>query len=105
MYADGLMRNNFALSDAVGIYSLVSRMRLVAPKSVVLEAAAAVKTIVERYGQENLSLEDLPKAALSSKVDPLYQFSTTCLQDLIDLAQSTWRLSNGESKSLIDSGR
>ncbi|WP_263381397.1 hypothetical protein [Granulicella arctica] len=89
LYGDGLIRNAFAMSDAVGIYALVSRMRLVAPDSVIVAAEAVVKTIIERYGQDNLSLEDLPKAALAAKIDPLNQFSTRCRQDLRVLAQST----------------
>jgi hypothetical protein len=89
LYADASTRSSFALSDAVAIYALVSRIRLVAPDSVVQAAEEVVKTIVERYGKDNLGLDDLPRVALSAGIDPLYQFSKTCRQDLRSLAHPT----------------
>ena len=89
LYADALTSSMFKVSEVVGIYALVSRIRLIAPNTAVLAAEAVVTTIIERYSEENLTLEDLSKAASSVKLDQLHQFSTTCRQDLSQLAQTS----------------
>ena len=86
LYADAITSNTFQMNDAVGLYALVSRMRLVAPPRVVAAAEAAARKILERYKADNVPLENLPVSALSSGLDPLQEFSTTCRGDLLDLA-------------------
>src|SRR5437870_3443321 len=45
LYGDALTRNEFQLKDAVGLYALVSRIRLVASPPVVVAAEEVAKTI------------------------------------------------------------
>ena len=86
LYADAVTSNTFQMNDAVGLYALVSRIRLVAPPPVVKAAEAATRRILERYKADNVPLEQLPVSALSSGLDPLQDFSTTCREDLFALA-------------------
>jgi hypothetical protein len=55
--------------------------------SVVDAAEEIVRNIVQRYGEINVTLEDLRDAALAAKADPLKRFSTTCRKDLQRLAR------------------
>jgi len=87
LHADAMTKNIFDLNELVSLYALTSRIRLVSPDDVVHAAEEIVRNIVRRYGEINVSLEDLREAALATKADPLKQFSTTCRKDLQRLAR------------------
>ncbi len=87
LHADAMTKNIFDLNELVSLYALTSRIRLVSPDEVVRAAEELVKDIVQRYGDANLSLEDLREAALAATADPLKRFSTTCRKDLLRLAR------------------
>jgi hypothetical protein len=82
-----MTKNIFDLNELVSLYALTSRIRLVSPDDVVRAAEELVKDIVQRYGETNMTLEDLREAALAAKADPLKRFSTTCRKDLMRLAR------------------
>jgi len=86
LYAEAATSNTFQINDAVGLYALVSRMRLVAPPPFVEAAETAARNILERYKADNIPLASLPISALSSGLDPLQKFSMTCRTDLLDLS-------------------
>ncbi len=87
LHADAMTRNIFDLNELISLYALTSRIRLVSPDDVVRAAEELVKDIVQRYGETNMTLEDLREAALAAKADPLKRFSTTCRKDLQRLAR------------------
>ena len=84
-FADAMTSSALNLNDVVTLYALLSRIRLVATTPVVATADALVKTVVQRYGDENVSLEGLRTAALAATSDPLSAFSTACRKDLQQL--------------------
>jgi hypothetical protein len=86
LYGDAMTQSNYSLNELVTLYSLVGRIRLSASEPVMTAAEAVVKLIVSRYGEENLTLEDLRSAALSSETDPFHLFSTACRRDLYSLS-------------------
>jgi hypothetical protein len=86
LYGDAMTQNSYSLNELVTLYSLVGRIRLSASEPVMTAAEAVVKLIVSRYGEANLTLEDLRAAALSSKTDPFHLFSTACRRDLYSLS-------------------
>jgi hypothetical protein len=69
-YADALTQNSYTLDGLVTLYSLVGRIRLTASEPVINAAEEVVKLIVVRYGEENLTLDELRTAAASAQVDP-----------------------------------
>jgi len=87
LHADAMTKNIFNLNELVSLYALTSRIRLVSPDDVVDAAEEIVRNIVQRYGEINVTLEDLREAALAAKADPLKRFSTTCRKDLQRLAR------------------
>ncbi len=87
LHADAMTQNTFDLNELVSLYALTSRIRLVSQDDVVQAAEETVRSIVQRYGEINVTLEDLREAALAAKADPLRRFSTTCRKDLQRLAR------------------
>jgi hypothetical protein len=86
LYADAMTQSNYTINELVTLYSLVGRIRLSASDPVVRAAEDVVQRIVARYGEANLTLEDLRAAALASKADPFDLFSTACRKDLYSLS-------------------
>lgn len=73
--------------EVVCLYALVGRIRLFASEPVVLGAEELVKRIVARYGEANLSVDELRRAALASKADPLETFSLACRNEMREIVQ------------------
>jgi hypothetical protein len=87
LHADAMTKNAFDLNEVVNLYALTSRIRLVSQDDVVRAAEEMVWNIVQRYGETNVTLEDLREAALTAKADPLKRFSSACRKDLHRLAR------------------
>ena len=81
-YAKSVMRNLEGTDELVTLYALVSRIRLMATESVVREAETFVKLIVTRFGEPNLTVEQIRTAALSTNGEPLDRFSLACRKEL-----------------------
>ena len=82
IFAKSVMRNLEGMDELVSLYALVSRIRLMATAPVVHEAETFVKLIVTRFGEPNLTVEQLRTAALSVEREPLDRFSLTCRKEL-----------------------
>ena len=82
IYAKSVMRNLEGMDELVSLYALVSRIRLMATESVVREAETFVKLIVTRFGEPNLTVEQIRTAALSTNGEPLDRFSLACRKEL-----------------------
>jgi hypothetical protein len=86
------------IDDLVALYALVSSIRLVASSPVIDASEEFAQSVTKRYGEKNLSLEDLSDAAVApDHVDPLNTFSTRCRDELQSIlrnqASSLWSLS------------
>jgi hypothetical protein len=92
------------LDGLVSLYALVSRIRLFASEPVVQAAELFVKRIVERYGEPNLTIEQIRAAALSAQADPLAVFSLACRRELRSIFQRGAHLQHlvAESRSTSD---
>lgn len=82
VYAKSVTRNLDSTDELVSLYALVSRIRLMATEPVAHEAEAFVKLIVARFGEPNLTFEQIRAAALSTKREPLDVFSLACRKEL-----------------------
>lgn len=86
------------IDDLVALYALVSRIRLVATSPIIDAAQKFAQLVTKRYGEKNLSRENLRDAAVApDRVDPLNAFSTRCRYELQSIlrnqASSLWSLS------------
>jgi hypothetical protein len=88
LYADALVHNEAEVSALVGVYALVSRMRVLSNSAVVEKAEAVVRMVVDTYFEPNKTFPELRNLLNTHAIDPLRVFSEECraeLQGLKDL--------------------
>jgi hypothetical protein len=79
------LENNFKDPDKlIPAYALLSRIRLTSSEDVLASAEILVKSIVQNYGEPNLTPEQIRSRALKGN-DPLKRFSETCRAELDSL--------------------
>jgi hypothetical protein len=81
-YAKALSQSLESLDEIVAMYAMVNRIRLFASDSVLEAAETFVKKLVERFGENNLSLDEIKAVALEQHVDPLNDFALKCRLEL-----------------------
>jgi hypothetical protein len=81
-YAKALSQNLDNLDEIVAMYTLVNRIRLFASASVLDAAEAFVKKLVERFGEKNMSLDQMRSIALEQHANPLNDFAQKCRVEL-----------------------
>jgi hypothetical protein len=82
-YGDALVSNEPRLPDLVGLYSMISRMRVLSEPHTVACADKVVLTIIDTYSAPNHSvgeLRDLIKSAAG--IDPLREFSEAAREEV-----------------------
>ena len=68
------------------------RESLVASASVLEAAEAFVKKLVEKFGEKNMSLDQIKLVALEQHADPLNDFALKCRAELREVYErGTWR--------------
>jgi uncharacterized Fe-S cluster-containing MiaB family protein len=80
------------LDEIVAMYALVNRIRLFASGSVLEAAEAFVKKLVEKYGEKNMSIDQIKSVALEQHADPLNDFALKCRAELREVYdRATWQ--------------
>ena len=91
-YAKALSQSLDNLDEIVAMYALVNRIRLFASANVLDAAEAFVKKLVERFGEKNMSLDQIKSVALEQHADPLNDFALKCRSELrVVYARVNWR--------------
>jgi hypothetical protein len=85
VYVRAVTSNLDKVDDVIHLYALVERIRLFASTPVIRAAEDFARLVTRRFGEQNLSLEDLREATLAPHVDPLSDFSINCRQELREL--------------------
>jgi hypothetical protein len=80
VYADALANDASEISQLVGVYALIGRMRMLSSDEVVEAAEKACRLIIEAYLSPNKTLVDLPEVL--DRMDPLRDFSEACRREL-----------------------
>ena len=81
-YVDALVHDKLDMSSLVGIYSLISRMRVLSSRTVIESAANIARLITDTYFQPNKTLSELQAMIHDGGVDPLRDFSDVCRNEL-----------------------
>ncbi len=81
-YVDALVHDKLDMSSLVGIYSLISRMRVLSSRKVIESAANIARLITDTYFQPNKTLFELQAMIHGGGVDPLRDFSDVCRNEL-----------------------
>ena len=91
-YAKALSQNLENIDEIVAMYALVNRIRLFASVSVLEAAEAFVKKLVERYGEKNMSLDEIRSTALEQHADPMNDFALKCRSEIREVYErATWQ--------------
>jgi hypothetical protein len=91
-YAKSLSQSPDNLDEIIAMYALVNRIRLFASASVLEAGEAFLKMLVKKFGEKNMSLEQIKSIALEQHVDPLNDFALKCRVELRAVyAQTSWR--------------
>ena len=91
-YARALSQSLENIDEIVAMYALVNRIRLFASGSVLEAAEAFVKKLVEKYGEKNMSIDQIKSVALEQHADPLNDFAFKCRAELREIYErGTWR--------------
>ncbi|MBV8392899.1 MAG: hypothetical protein JOY81_06925, partial [Alphaproteobacteria bacterium] len=70
------------LATLVGLYAMVSRMRMFSSPKVIAHAEGVGRLIIETYFAPNKNLKDLRDLIKTTHIDPLRDFSEACREDL-----------------------
>ena len=91
-YAKALSQSLENLDEIVAMYALVNRIRLFASRSVLEAAEAFVKKLIAKYGETNMTIEQIKLVALEQHADPLNDFALKCRAELREVyARASWR--------------
>jgi hypothetical protein len=82
VYAKALSQSLEKIDDIVGMYALVSRIRLFASDNVLESAEEFVRKLISKYGERNMSIAELETAALEQHMNPLSDFALKCRSEL-----------------------
>jgi hypothetical protein len=82
IYGDALVTDKAEVANLVGLYAMVSRMRILASPLVVERADQVMRMIVDTYFSPNKTLRELRETMSSDRMDPMREFSEACRQDL-----------------------
>jgi hypothetical protein len=81
MYGDALIHNELQLAGLIGLYSLISRMRILSSAQVIENAVLVTQTISDIYRQPNKTPEELEEMIHNDHVDLLSKFSEACREE------------------------
>jgi hypothetical protein len=91
-YAKALSQSLDNIDEIVAMFAVVNRIRLFASSSVLEAAEAFVKKLVERYGEKNMSIEQIKSVALEQHADPMNDFALKCRSELREVySRASWR--------------
>jgi hypothetical protein len=81
-YADAYEHDTPKVTNLVGLYAMVSRMRVLSAPSVVDHADLVVRVIVNTYLAPNKTFQDVTELMDDKNMDPLSGFSSACREEL-----------------------
>lgn len=81
MYGDALSHDTLELSRFIGLYALISRMRVLSSADVIESAVKVARSITTIYHQPNKTNDELEALIRDGAVDLLYEFSHACRQE------------------------
>jgi hypothetical protein len=81
-YGDALVHDKLEISGIIGLYALISRMRVLSSRKVIDSAAGTARLITDTYFQPNKTPTELQTMMHDGGVDPLQDFSDVCRNEL-----------------------
>ncbi len=82
-YGDALQHDKTDISALVGIYTRISRMRVLSSPKVVEAADQAARAIIDAYLAPNVTFPELRDLAGKGRLDPLRVFAEACRAEFL----------------------
>ena len=82
LYGDALMHDKAEVSELIGLYAMISRMRVRSSPRVIRHAEKVALNIVNTYLGPNRTFRDLHQMLERERIDPLGEFSAACREEL-----------------------
>ncbi len=82
LFGDALVNDKPDISELIGLYAMVSRMRIRSSSRIVENAEKVARIIADTYFAPNKSLRELHDMLDSERMDPLRGFSEACREEL-----------------------
>jgi hypothetical protein len=89
LLGDAWVNDKPEMSNLIGLYAMVSRMRVRSSPRVIEIAGRVALTIVETYFSPNRTLREVHDMLESEQMDPLRGFSEACREELRSLRAGT----------------
>ena len=82
LYAHAYESGDARVSTLVGLYAMVSRMRVLSSPAIVQSADQVVRVIIETYRRPNKTFGDVVEILDNEELNPLRDFSNACREEL-----------------------
>ena len=81
IYGDALIHDKLGLAGLIGLYALISKMRVVSSQAVIESAVRVATLISDTYREPNKTSEELEVLIHNGGVDFLKDFSNACREE------------------------
>ena len=86
LFGDAMMKSLERPDQLVGLYGILSRIRLISGDEVLSKAVGCCHRIVELYRRPNMTAEQIRAAFEANEFDPLKDFSAACRMELLAMS-------------------
>jgi len=88
LFGDAMMKSLERPDQLVGLYGILSRIRLISGDEVLSKAVGCCHRIVGLYRRPNMTAEQIRAAFEANEFDPLKEFSAACRAELLALSST-----------------
>ena len=81
LYGDALVHDRLDLSGLIGLYSILSKIRVLSSPEVIESATRVTRVITETYNLPNKTPTELEAMIQQGSVDLLQEFSSACREE------------------------
>ena len=86
LFGDAMMKSLERPDQLVGLYGILSRIRLISGDEVLSKAVGCCHRIVELYRRPNMTADQIRAAFEANDFDPLKEFSAACRAELLAMS-------------------
>ena len=86
LFGDAMVKSLERPDQLVGLYGILSRIRLISGDEVLSKAVGCCHRIVELYRRSNMTADQIRAAFEANEFDPLKEFSAACRMELLAMS-------------------
>ena len=86
LFGDAMVKSLERPDQLVGLYGILSRIRLISGDEILSKAVGCCHRIVELYRRPNMTADQIRAAFEANEFDPLKEFSAACRAELLAMS-------------------